>query len=175
MRLRPEQQGYKDYGHGEEGKSSDENCHCSDPLQPPSPSEDPPVTAAIRLLLLESPLELSGVHVVPPTRHRAPLPVGIVSLDRGLALGRRQPRRHPALLRCSSTCSLGAPRYALPPGPFLGDLPRASSVSNSAAGRSGTPYSLTCSTLPSGPGESLAREAGALAGRSRRRGSWPRR
>jgi hypothetical protein len=72
VRLRPEQQGCKDHGHGEEGKSYDQNCHCSDPLQPPLPSGDPPGTAVIRTLLLESPLELlSGVHVIPPTGHRA--------------------------------------------------------------------------------------------------------
>ena len=87
MRLWPDQQGCKDHGHGEEGKSYDENCHCSDPLQPPSPSGDPPGTAAIRPLLLESPLELSGVHVVPPTRYRPSLPVGIVPLTGAWRLG----------------------------------------------------------------------------------------
>ena len=72
--LRPDQQGCKDHGHGEEGKSYDENCHCSDPLQAPTPPSDPPGAAAVRLLLLESPLELlSGAHEIPPTGHGTPL------------------------------------------------------------------------------------------------------
>jgi hypothetical protein len=89
VRLRPEQQGCKDHGYSEEGKSYDENCHCSDPLQPPSPSgAPPPGAAAIRPLLLESPLEPSGAHVIPPTGLRAHLlPVSILPPDRGSAHG----------------------------------------------------------------------------------------
>jgi hypothetical protein len=127
MRLRPEQQGCKDHGHGEEGKSYDENCHCSDPLQPPSPSVAPPPGAAeIRPLLLESPLELlSWVHVIPPTGHRAPLCLwASYLLDRGslpnAGLGPR--RMGTRVLRSLRAALLTPPRLRLLRRPSWGNL-----------------------------------------------------